>query len=59
MSVLILFLDEVRGTAAAKVLFVSFGGAIVLTMVALAAFVIEVLLAAQVIRLTVRRARAA
>jgi hypothetical protein len=55
VAVLLLFLDEVRGTAAAQLLFISFGGAIVLTMAALAAFVTEVLLAARVIRLTVDR----
>jgi hypothetical protein len=55
VAVLILFLGELRGTAAAHYLFLSFGGAICLTMAALAAFVIEMLLAARVIRLTVDR----
>jgi|HubBroStandDraft_2_1064218.scaffolds.fasta_scaffold204851_2 hypothetical protein len=55
VAVLVLFLGEVRGTAAARFLFLSFGGAICLTMAALAAFVIEMLLAARVIRLTVDR----
>jgi hypothetical protein len=55
VAVLVLFLGELRGTAAARYLFLSFGGAICLTMAALAAFVIEMLLAARVIRLTVDR----
>jgi hypothetical protein len=55
VAVLVLFLGELRGTAAARFLFLSFGGAICLTMAALAAFVIEMLLAARVIRLTVDR----
>ena len=55
VAVLILFLGEVRGTAAARYLFLSFGGAICLTMAALGAFVMEMLLSARVIRLTVDR----
>lgn len=55
VTVLVLFLGEVRGTTAARLLFLSFGGAIVLTMAALAAFVTEMLLAARVIRWTVER----
>jgi hypothetical protein len=58
VAVLVLFLDELRGTAAAKLLFLSFGGAIILTMAALGAFVTEVLLAARFIRWSVRHARA-
>ncbi len=49
-AVLVLFLGAVLGGAAAGTLFVFFGGAIVLTTGALVAFVIEMLLAAQVIR---------
>jgi hypothetical protein len=54
-SVLVLFLGEVRGSAAAKLLFFAFGGAIVLTMASLAAFVVEMLLAARGVRVTVER----
>lgn len=54
-TVLVLFLGELRGTAAAKWLYLSFGGAIVLTILALGAFVIEMLLAARIVRLTVDR----
>jgi Protein of unknown function (DUF2721) len=54
-AVLVLFLSEVRGTAAATLLFLSFGGAIVLTMAALGAFVTEMLLAARILRRTVDR----
>ena len=46
-TVLVLFLGEVRGTAAARLLFLAFGGAIVLTMASLTAFVTEMLLAAR------------
>jgi len=53
--VLVLFLGEVRGTAAARLLFMSFGGAIALTMAALSAFVVEMLLAARGVRRTVDR----
>jgi hypothetical protein len=52
-TVLVLFLGEVRGTAAARFLFLAFGGAIVLTMGSLTAFVIEMLLAARGVRRTV------
>ena len=55
VAVLILFLGELRGTTAARYLFLSFGGAICLTMAALGAFVTEMLLSARVIRLTVDR----
>lgn len=54
-AVLVLFLGEVRGAASATLLFLVFGGAIVLTMGALSAFVIEMLLAARGVRLTVKR----
>jgi hypothetical protein len=55
IAVLVLFLGEVLGTAAARVLYLSFGGAIVLTMAALGAFVVEMLLAARLLRRTVDR----
>lgn len=55
VAVLVLFLSELRGSAAAKFLFLSFGGAIVLTMAALGAFVTEMLLAARILRRTVDR----
>jgi hypothetical protein len=55
VAVLVLFLGEVRGDITAKLLFLSFGGAIVLTMAALGAFVIEMLLTARVLRRTVDR----
>jgi hypothetical protein len=54
-TVLVLFLGEVRGTAAANFLFLAFGGAIVLTMASLAAFVTEMLLAARGVRRAVDR----
>lgn len=54
-SVLVLFLSELRGNAAARFLFLSFGGAIVLTMAALGAFVTEMLLAARILSRTVDR----
>ncbi len=54
-AVLVLFLGEVRGTAAARLLFLSFGGAIALTMASLTAFVVEMLLAARGVRRTVDR----
>lgn len=53
VAVLVLFLGEVRGTTAATFLYLSFGGAIVLTAAALAAFVTEMLLAARIARQTV------
>jgi hypothetical protein len=49
-AVLALFLGEVRGSGAAALLFFLFGGAIVLTMGALVAFVVEMLLAANGVR---------
>lgn len=57
-AVLVLFLGEVRGTAAATFLYLSFGGAIILTMAALGAFVAEMLLAARTVRQTVDRTTA-
>ncbi len=45
-----LFLGAARGSAGATLLFWFFGGAIVLTVVALAAFVLEMLLAARGVR---------
>ena len=49
-AVLVLFLGELRDTGAANMLFLLFGGAIILTMGALAAFVVEMLLAAHGVR---------
>ena len=49
-AVFVLFLGEVRGTTAARLLFLSFGTAIGLTMVSLSAFVTEMLLAARGVR---------
>ncbi len=49
-AILVLFLGVVLGRGAAALLFLLFGGAIVLTMGALLAYVVEMLLAAQVIR---------
>ncbi len=54
-AILVLFLGEVLGRGAATLLFLMFGGAIVLTMGALVAYVVEMLLAAQIIRLIVAR----
>lgn len=54
-AVLVLFLGEVRGSSGANLLFLVFGGALVLTMGALCAFVAEMLLAARGVRLTVER----
>jgi hypothetical protein len=54
-AVLVLFLGEVLGSSGANLLFFVFGGAIVLTMASLAAFVTEMLLAARGVRLTVDR----
>jgi hypothetical protein len=54
-SVLVLFLGAVLGRSAADILFFVFGGAIVFTMVALVAFVVEMLLAAQGVRRLVGR----
>ncbi len=55
VAVLTLFLGGVRGDTTARLLFLCFGGAIVLTMAALGAFVTEMLLAAHVLRRTVDR----
>jgi hypothetical protein len=54
-AVLVLFLGEVRGSGAANLLFLLFGGAIVLTMGSLVAFVVEMLLAANGVRRLVDR----
>jgi hypothetical protein len=54
-TVLVLFLGGVRGTAAGRLLFLAFGGAIVLTIASLAAFVAEMLLAARGVRRTMDR----
>lgn len=54
-AVLVLFVGEVRGAEAAKLLFLLFGGAILLTMTSLATFVIEMLLAARGVRRTVEQ----
>jgi hypothetical protein len=53
VSVLVLFLGELREAAGARVLFLSFGAAIVLTMASLAAFVTEILLTTRGVRQTV------
>lgn len=49
-TVLALFLGELLGKAAAGLLFVLFGGAILLTLCAIAGFVVEMLLAARSVR---------
>jgi Protein of unknown function (DUF2721) len=54
-AVLVLFLSEIRPMDVARLLFLSFGGAILLTMASLTAFVIEMLLAARGVRRTVDR----
>jgi hypothetical protein len=54
-AVLVLFLGEVRGSAGATLLFMAFGGAILMTMASLGAFVVEMLLAARGVRRTVDR----
>jgi hypothetical protein len=54
-TVLLLFLGEVLGRNAASILFITFGGAIVLAMGGLAAFVVEMLLAAGGVRRLVDR----
>jgi hypothetical protein len=54
-AALVLFLGAVRGSDAASLLFFLFGGALILTMAALAAFVVEMLLAGVSIRRLVRR----
>jgi hypothetical protein len=54
-AVLVLFLGELRATGAANLLYIVFGGGVVLTIGALLAFVIEMLLAATGVRRTVER----
>jgi predicted permease len=54
-AVLLLFLGEVLGRSAASVLFIVFGGAVVFTMGALAAYVVEMLLAARGLRTLAER----
>ncbi len=54
-TVLVLFLGQVRGTGAGRLLFLAFGSAIVLTIASLAAFVTEMLLAASGVRTDVDR----
>ena len=49
-AVLVLFLGEVKGSAAADLLFLLFGSALVLTMGALIAFVSEMLVAGRGVR---------
>ena len=49
-AVLVLFLGELRGHGAANLLYLLFGGGIVLTMGSLVAFVIEMLVAAVGVR---------
>jgi hypothetical protein len=49
-AVLVLFLGGVRGSSGADLLFVFFGGATLLTIGSLVAFVIEMLLAARSVR---------
>ena len=56
-AALALFLGAVRGSAGATLLFYLFGGAIVLTVAALAAFVLEMLLAARGVRHLLDRSR--
>ena len=56
-AVLVLFLGQVGGPSGAPLLFIVFGGAIVLTMGSLVAFVAEMLLAARGVRLMVERIR--
>ncbi len=50
-AVLLLFLGAVLGTSGATILFLVFGGAVVCTMGALTAYVVEMLIAAQGLRL--------
>ncbi len=57
-AVLVLFLGAILGRSAALVLFVVFGAAIVFTMGALLAFVVEMLLAAGGVRRTLARSLA-
>ena len=56
-AALALFLGAVRGSAGASLLYWLFGGAIVLTVAALAAFVLEMLLAARGVRHLLDRSR--
>jgi hypothetical protein len=49
-AALVLFVGSIRGSAGATLLFLLFGGAIVLTMAALVCFVLEMTLAGQGIR---------
>ena len=56
-AALALFVGAVRGSAGASLLFYLFGGAIVLTVAALAAFVLEMLLAARGVRHLLDRSR--
>ncbi len=56
-AALALFLGAVSGAVGATLLFYLFGGAIVLTMAALAAFVMEMLLAARGVRHLLDRSR--
>jgi len=51
----VLFLGELRGSGAASLLYLFFGGGIVLTMGSLLAFVVEMLVAASGVRLIVER----
>jgi hypothetical protein len=55
LAVLVLFLGEVLGKNGAAILFFTFGAAILLTMGALGAYVVEMLLAARGIRRVVER----
>jgi Protein of unknown function (DUF2721) len=54
-TVLVLFFSEIRAMDVARLLFLSFGGAILQTMASLTAFVLEMLLAARGVRQTVDR----
>lgn len=54
-AVLVLFIGAVFGAYGANLLFIIFGAAIILTMGALAAFVVEMLLATRGVRNTVDR----
>ena len=58
-AVLTLFLGAVAGRSAASLLYLLFGGGIVLTLVALSAFVVEMLLATSSVRLRVETTAAA
>ena len=53
VAIMALFLGAVLGKSAASILFITFGGAIVLTLGALIAYVVEMLLAARGVRETV------